>query len=215
MRNIVNFAIGALLLVAIATPGLSGIVLWQDNFNDASQWQLDGLTPSLNGTSVTFSAVDPFVYGTAMRMSSPDVLPWYPDAWVTNIVLDVDHLDFGPEVPPQQVIGLRLYANTYSQPILNDTFKIESLIIQSVSAPGTYVTSFTGFTWGTTAGGELPSYVNFAYELVGAPWQQGMLFTADHFSYSIVPEPGTLLIGGILAGLSGVGLRRKRAKTTT
>ena len=215
MRKILRITACAVLLVAVATPGFSGIVLWQDGFNDASQWQLNALSPTLNGTSVTFSAVDPFVYGTAMRMSSSEVLPWYADAFITNTVLNIAHLDYGPPVPPEQVIVLRVYADTYSQPVLNDAYKIESQIIQSFSTPGNYVTSFGSFTWGTTAGGELPSYVNFVYELAGAPWQEGMLFTADHFSYSVIPEPGTLVIGSILAGLSGVGLRRKRARKAT
>ena len=206
MRKLGATVAASLLLVALAAPAWSDVI-WRDGFNDVLNWELNGLSSTLNGTDVTFENLDPLDYGTATRMALPDVLPWYSEAWVTNIVLEV----FNRQT---QGVVLRLYADTYTQPVLDDTYKIESKIIQSITSPGTYVTPFSGFTW-SGSGGEVPAYVNFYYELAGPP-VGGLVFTADEFSYNVIPEPGTLLIGSVLAGLSGAGMRRrKRRKAAT
>ena len=206
MRKLIATVAASLLLVALAAPAAWSDVIWRDGFNDVLNWELDGLSSTLNGTSVTFENLDPFSFGTATRIALPDVLPWYSEARVTNIVLEVFNR-------PTQGVVLRLYADTYTQPVLDDTYKIESKIIQQITSPGTYVTPFTGFSWSTGSGGEVPAYVNFSYELADPP-VEGLVFTADEFSYNVIPEPGTLLIGSVLAGLSGAGLRRKRRKAT-
>lgn len=212
MKRVMMSAAAAALALALATPGSAGILLWQDDFSDASHWQLSNLSASENVTSVTFSATDPAVWGKATRLSSPELLPWSIDGYITNIVLEIVHWDF-LQVAPEEVIALLVYADTYREPNLDPMYKIESKVIQEFSYPGEYVTYFSEFAWSPGPGGIAPGYVNFAYELIGVDWEEGMLFTADHFSYSIIPEPGTLLIGSLLAGLSGITLRRKRMKS--
>ncbi len=205
-----RFLIAAVtLLVGGAMLTASADVIWQDPFDDGANWSLTYLfaTPNFDGTT-TF-AKDPQYQaqpGTALRMTTPELLPWYGDAWVTNRIDSV----INGQSP--YFARLRLYAETYSAPVLDPSYLVESKIIQTIDAtttPVELVTYFTDFTWASAPGGDLPGWVNFKYELVGPPSQE-MEFTADHLSYSVVPEPGTLLIGSLLVGLSGWRFRRRR-----
>jgi len=196
------------VVTVIAATSASAAVIWEDPFADASNWTLDNLidTP-LGGALTQFDLDSPALnMGAALRVASPELLPFYLEGVVTN---QIRRISANGAVP---FAAVRLYVETYSQETRDPLYLVESQVIQSLTTsdtiPAELVSSLSDFTW-ATSGGELPGWLNFRYELIGPP-QTELTFVADHLSYSVIPEPGTLLIGGILAGLSGWTVRRRK-----
>ena len=205
-------------LAALCAMQASAIFIWSWDFevDPTTEWQLTNLSSTLSPPGLpnktSFQVQNS---GVAASLTTLDYLPYKP-----NVFFGIPY--YRESMVQAPALGLPFAVSVGAGALQTQLIGYRADL--SVIGPATIATwpttAFAANVWDISfanpnisgAWGETPEFVKINY-LIDNP-TAGWYFNLDSAEYSVVPEPGTLLIGAALTGLSTMTLRRRAKKVT-
>ena len=213
-----RFAAAVILcgLVALGASTASAVFIWSWDFevDPTTEWTLNNLSWTLAPPGTPNKTSFQVVANGNASITTIDYLPYFPQE---TLFLPYVRDSFVP-APSLGRLAINVATAVDVQLIGYDAFYTPIGTATLASWPSTVGAGTSGSTYPigpsnpiiTAAWGSAPQWVKVNYLVSGA--SAGNYFNLDSAEYSVVPEPGTLLIGAALTGLSTMTLRRRAKK---
>ncbi len=205
MRKIVIAALVAVAGLSLVLPA-SALYEWSFDFatDPTTEWSVNNLNWALDpvGTPVRTAFTWDGTLGVPY-IETLDYLEYNPTGSPTLLHVFSQSATYGNAIQVSPVVVTALGFD------VGHNFT-EAAIVDTVAVQASYAASLDLSSIAWTLGA--PRFIKLSYETGFG--QGGERFILDSVSYSVtpVPEPGTLLIGASLVGLSGFSLRRRARK---
>ena len=204
-------------LLALSASSASALFVWSWDFevDPTTEWNLSNLSWTLSPPGTPNKTSFEVLAAGNASITTTDYLPYFP---TETFFLPYYRESFQPDSSLQRV-AISVPGTAVQVPLLGYQADFTSLGTATLASyPSTTGFQGAGSTYAigfsnpiiSGAWSEAPKWVQIQYLVEGAT--AGSYFNLDSAEYSVVPEPGTLLIGAALTGLSTLTLRRRARK---